>query len=125
MDFLPQIYGPYGPNYMDFLLEIYGPYGPYMDFLLENIAREIQKCSFEKKIDRRCPNSEVYRKIQNFKMAISTCSAVQIPKFRVFSFFCGGGGGPLLTGSGGYTNLFSTAPAAHCLLLEVGLNFYI
>ena len=42
MDFLLEIYGPYGP-YMDFLLEICGPYGPYMDVLIENMARKVHK----------------------------------------------------------------------------------
>ena len=51
MDFLPEIYGPYGPN-MDFLPEIYSPYGPYMDVLIENMARKVQKCSFEMKFNR-------------------------------------------------------------------------
>ena len=42
MDFLPEIYGPYGPyNIMDFLPEICGPYGPYMIFLPEFMDRTV------------------------------------------------------------------------------------
>ena len=68
---------------MDFLLQIYGPYGPYMNVLIRNMVHKVQICTFGKKIYRRCPNSEFCRRIQNFKMAISTISMRPNPKIPI------------------------------------------
>ena len=85
---------------MDFLQEISGPQGPYMDVFIANRACKVQNLPFEKENDKKCPNSDFCRKIQKFKIAISTISACPNPKIRFFLFL--GVGGALLTGGGGH-----------------------
>ena len=60
---------------MDFQPEIYGPYSPYMDFLLEIMVRRFINDLLRGEMTEDVQILCFLRKIQNFRMAISTIAA--------------------------------------------------